>query len=137
MTTTTDTTIRRCTMCGQGPSVSRKLLVAGAAPICRECDEKFRTVFRNQLEPQPEGERPANPPRNRRRPVAPRPQPPNWPQFSELRILQSTSAAVRGSFTTSDHRARASVSSRRGPGLSGDVATSVATATRGSQGPQG
>lgn len=50
-TTTTDATARRCTMCGQGPSDSKVLLVAGQAPICHECDESFRAVFRNHLTP--------------------------------------------------------------------------------------
>lgn len=50
-TTTTETTTRSCTMCGEGPSDSKVLLFAGRAPICRECDESFRAVFRNHLIP--------------------------------------------------------------------------------------
>src|SRR5687767_14547664 len=52
-TTTNDTTktTRVCTMCGEGPTDSKVLLVAGSAPICRECDESFRVVFRKHLNP--------------------------------------------------------------------------------------
>lgn len=50
-TITPETTPRRCTMCGEGPSDSRELLFAGSAPICCDCDECFREVFRNHLTP--------------------------------------------------------------------------------------
>lgn len=50
-TATNDSTTRRCTMCGEGPSDSRVLLFAGRAPICGDCDERFRVVFRNHLAP--------------------------------------------------------------------------------------
>ena len=48
---TTETTARRCTMCSEGPSESKDLLFAGQAPICRDCDERFRAVFRSHLTP--------------------------------------------------------------------------------------
>lgn len=50
-TTNPETTERRCTMCGEGPSASKVLLVAGQAPICHDCDDRFRSVFRNHLTP--------------------------------------------------------------------------------------
>lgn len=51
MSTTTQTSESRCTMCDQGPAQSKALLVAGSAPICVECDESFRSVFREHLAP--------------------------------------------------------------------------------------
>lgn len=50
-TTNPETTERRCAMCGQGPSDSKVLLFAGQAPVCRGCDDRFRSVFRNHLTP--------------------------------------------------------------------------------------
>lgn len=46
-----ETPDRSCTMCGDTHSDSKVLLYAGSAPMCRECDERFRSVFRNHLAP--------------------------------------------------------------------------------------
>ena len=53
-TTTTsvdETTDRQCTMCGRTPIDPNRLLSAGGAPICADCDERVRSVFRNHLAP--------------------------------------------------------------------------------------
>ncbi|HUQ38834.1 MAG TPA: KH domain-containing protein [Acidimicrobiales bacterium] len=44
-------TTRTCTLCGNDESATTRLLVAGSAPICRDCDQRFRGVFRAHLEP--------------------------------------------------------------------------------------